>query len=93
MINFEIQVNTIKPTYKAKLRLTIKILNVNTQKIDGLLLKNFIIVITQFLLKYRLREIRIFELVFLLANTDIKIGLKCFFSYSIIQIYSFILEN
>lgn len=67
------------PVYVAKLSLTLRNTNVNTQKIDSLSLKTYGMAIAGFLVIDKFGQIRFFEESFLLAGINIQLVLKMSF--------------
>ena len=73
------EVNAMTPTYAAKLGLITQKTDIDTEKIDGLALKIYGMVIASFLVQDRLEMVWFFEKTFLLANTNIQVVLKMAF--------------
>lgn len=67
------------PTYVAELDFTIQKTSVKVQKINGLLLETYGMVLARFPIQNCQNKARFFEKDFLLANTSIKMILKIFF--------------
>lgn len=66
--------------YATKLGVISKLMSVSTHKVDDFELKIYKIATTTFFNHDKLGSIRFFEEIFLLANTNIKVVLKCLFS-------------
>lgn len=83
MINSGSEVNAITPDFATKLGLTTRKTNVGAQKIDGLVLKTYSMIIAKFLLQDKLKRPQFFEKTFLLADKSIKVIFgKPFFTLS-----------
>ena len=67
------KVNAIHLTFAQELRLFIKPIDVRAQKIDGIMLDNFEMVVIVFLVIDKLNQARFFEKTFLVANISSKV--------------------
>ena len=67
------EVNAIYPTLAWKLGLPIRLTDVRTQKIDGIMLDTFEIVVTTFSVTDKANRVRFFEEIFLVANINPKV--------------------
>lgn len=76
LINFDTELNTMIPTYAKELDLPIRQINVEVQKIDGLSLEIFGIVIADFQVVNKLGRVWFFQEIFLLTKTRIKVMLE-----------------
>lgn len=79
MINSENEVNAITPVYIVKLDFIIQKTDIGTQKINGLFLVTYGIVLASFLVQNKFRKVWFFEESFLLADTSMKIVPRMFF--------------
>ncbi len=75
LINSNSEVNVMTRAYAMKLGLTTWKTSVGAQKIDGLLLETYGIVLASFLLLDNLGRVRFFEKTFLLAESSIEVVL------------------
>ena len=62
------KVNAIHPTFAKELRLLIRPINVKAQKIDGITLNTYEIVVAAFSINDKANQVRFFEKTFLIAN-------------------------
>lgn len=67
------------PAYAVKPGFTSSVINVGAQKIDGLVLKTFCIILAWFSLQDSLGRVRLFEETFLLPNINMKMILEMLF--------------
>ena len=79
MINSKSEVNAITLTFAVKLGLVILKTDFGSQKIDGLLLVTYGMILADFSVQDKLGKVQFFEKTFLLANTSIKMVLKMLF--------------
>lgn len=79
LIHLNSKVNTTHIIYIKKLKLVFQKTDIGVQKIDGITLKTFRIVIVAFLVNNRVKKICFFEEIFLLANINIDVILRVFF--------------
>lgn len=79
MINLGSEVNTITPTYIAKLSPKIQKTNIEAQKINDSIHNTFGIVLTDFLVKDKLNEAQSFQKTFIVANNTLEVILGMFF--------------
>lgn len=80
MINFDSKVNTLTLAYIAKLSFAIRFINISTQKINGLALKTYKMVIIAFYIQNNFgKKKRFFRKIFLLADTSMEMVLKMLF--------------
>ena len=73
------KVNTIYPTFAQELGLFIRPTNVGAQKIDGIMLNTYKIVVVVFLVTNKVNQVRFFEKAFLLANISLKVVVEMFY--------------
>lgn len=73
------KVNEILLTFIAKLGFTSSPTNVGTQKINGLLLETYAIILASFLLQKTLEKVQFFEGTFLRTDTSMKMIVKMLF--------------
>ncbi len=76
MINFGSEINLIISAYIAKFSLVIWKTDVDTQKIDGLPLVTYEMMLIDFSTQNKLKTVSFFEKTFLLTNTSIEVVLK-----------------
>ena len=70
LIDSESEVNAIHPTFVKELGVPIRLTNVETQKIDGIMLNTYGIVVVAFLVTDKVNQVRFFEKTFLVANVS-----------------------
>ena len=75
MIDSGSKVNTMTPTYIAKLGLKVRKTDIGAQKIDGSTLETFGMVLAGFQVEDKLRKVRFFQETFLLANISAEVVL------------------
>ena len=93
LIAFGSKINVIIPAYAKQLDFQIHKTNIETQKIDNLLLKTFEMVIASFQVVDKLGRVPFFQKTFLLANTSMKVVLKMFFSLLVMWTSSLQIKN
>ena len=79
MLDSGSEVNTISPAYAKRLGLKTRKTNVGAQKIDGSVLENFGMVITDFQVEDKGGRPRFFQETFLVANTKFEVILEMLF--------------
>ena len=67
------KVNAIHPTFARELRLPIRSTDVGAQKIDGIMLDTFGIVVVAFSVTDKTNQVRFFEKTFLMANVSLEV--------------------
>lgn len=67
------EVNTIHPTFVKELRILIRLINVEIQKIDNTRLDTYKIVVAVFSLTDKAKQVKFFEKIFLVANVSLEI--------------------
>lgn len=78
-INLGSEVNTITPTYIAKLSFKIQKTNIKAQKINNSIHNTFGMVLTDFQVEDKLNEAQSFQETFIIANNTLKVILGMFF--------------
>ena len=73
------EVNAIYSTFAKKLGFLIKPIDIGAEKIDGIMLDNYEMVITAFLVINKVNWVRFFEKTFLVTNVSLKVVFKMFF--------------
>ena len=73
------EVNIMNPTYAAKLGLVTQKTDVSAQKIDGLTLVIYGMVLAGFQVQDKLGKVQFFEKTFLLADTSMELVLRMLF--------------
>lgn len=79
LLNFKTKVSSITLAYITKLGLGSRLINVNIEKIDNLILETYDMTLASFLLQDSLEKIQFFKKTFLLANTHMKMILGMLF--------------
>lgn len=79
MINSSSEVNTITPTYIAKLSFKIQKTNIKAQKINNSIHNTFGMVLTDFQVEDKLNEAQSFQETFIIANNTLEVILGMFF--------------
>ena len=79
MIDSGNEVNTIHPTFAKKLGLPIRPTDVGAQKIDGITLDTYGIVVAAFSIEDKANRVRFFKEIFLVANISPKVVLEMLF--------------
>ena len=67
------KVNTVQPTFAKELGLSIRLTDVETQKIDGITLDIYEMVLAAFLVKNKANRVKFFEEIFLVTNVCPKV--------------------
>ena len=88
LIDFGNKVKTIQPAYAIKLSFCTRKVDVGTEKINGSYLDIFVIVTADCSVKDRLKTVRFFQQIFLLANISLEIVLEMLFLTFSRQIYN-----
>ena len=73
------EVNAIYPTFAQELEFSIKSTDVRVQKIDGITLDNYRMVVAAFSVTDKANQVRFFEKTFLVANISLKVVLRILF--------------
>ena len=73
------EVNAIYPTLAQKLGLPVRLIDIEAQKIDGIMLDTFGMVVTAFSVMDKANRIKFFEEIFLIANVSPEIVLRILF--------------
>ena len=73
------KVNAIYPTFAKELGFLIRHTNLRVQKIDGIMLDTYGIVVAAFLLINKVNRIRFFEEIFLMTNISPEVVLEMLF--------------
>ena len=73
MINSKSEVNAIHPTFAKQLGLSIRPTKIGAQKIDGITLDTYKMVVAAFPVKNKANRVRFFEEIFLVANVSPKV--------------------
>ena len=76
LIDSRSEVNAMNPTYAAKLGLVTRKTDVDAQKIDGLTLITYEMVLVGFSVQDKLTKVWLFEETFLLSDTSIEVVLR-----------------
>lgn len=82
MLNSKNEINAITLIYAVKVDFTTQTSSIGAQKIDGLVIKIYEMVTTEFSIYNKLSRTRFFDKTFLLANTNMKIVDMPFLSHS-----------
>ena len=79
MINSGREVNAIYPTFAKQLGLSIRLINIEVQKIDGTMLDTYGMVVAAFSVENKANRVRFFEETFLVANFSPEVVLVMLF--------------
>ena len=79
LLNSANEINAIHPTFAKKLGLLIRPTDIGEQKIDGITLDTYEIVVVAFLIIDKANQVRFIKETFLIANVSPKVVLKMFF--------------
>ena len=79
MISSGSEINTIHPTFAKQLGLPIRPTDIGAQKIDGIMLHTYKIVVAAFSVEDKANRVRFFEETFLVANVSPEVVLGMLF--------------
>lgn len=78
--------------YIAEIGLIIRKTDIGAEKVDGSALETYRMVIVDFLVLDRLKNVQLFEMTFLLANTSMEVVLRMHF-FTLFDIYIWFVEK
>ena len=79
MIDSKSEVNAIHPTFAKQLGLPIRSTDIGAQKIDGITLDTYRMVVATFSVEDKANRVRFFEETFLVANVSLEVVLRMSF--------------
>lgn len=79
LLNLENEVNIIQPNLVEKLGFFIKLIDVEAQKIDNIILNTYGLVIAGFLVINKANQIKFFKEFFLMTNISLEVVFRMFF--------------